>query len=1149
MSSARLPASPSAAGGKFFANKLTRVTPRYYTDNYAAHMAGLDGGECEAVFAAFAAASTAAFRGDPFNRGGHAPFQTNQNVQGVLDVSPGQFRSDGRERRDHAANAMATSLRGKVAACFGGAALPGDATRVDERTVVLAHGGHFVHMWQSAAQAKLFISSGRALSNAIFELNLGLIRHPVSVAFTYGAATVTVTPLVPLPDTDAPAIDAAPLLRTETELLRDALDATHVPSVAAFKLTRGADARVYCLSAAWRTDNLPALSDPGNVLCKVAATALLRTFAAMGTVTVEHCAKTQVVAKTLHSAGVNMSDMYHTLVHVNAAKSDPAMVAAVSAAIEAEMVTRALKAIVRAEHDGLLLIPLQAMAEPATAALGFAFDEATGDGVEPSGVADLAACVNRLFRGLASRSSGFWTDAVLPIVRQKFNAPATYGFAQTPALVKLLVEYTTTRLGVVYDRAASAFTGCMPLTKGLALFDAVEPHAGAAATAATAASQAASLMAASADWMDVATGVVFQFGPAAALVSAVVRGRRLPANEQAVHDCRAARECCAAAPPSTAVGALRLWLAAIAGSGGADVVRPAEASATVAAVDAGLTQAAAADDVPYLARLLILTGIQTKSPETLLRGLQAFRCATWTHLGLVGDYFGTLMQFIAVTNAADDPANVALALRLGDRVVRAQDTKARRQQIVWSYKKVMAEVIARDSPAACAAVKDVCGAALQHNVDLFGLTNVATSSVNAQCVYIHAQAHRDELTGDEKRQLGEFREFASAMSTDRADQVRDLLRARGGEYNDTLCALLAILQHAGEDRAAQKALSHGNAVAAAAPASVSAALRLVTASLQSSAAGRLQRMVRHAANIGPQYLFRRLERCANAYVDGMYVIEGDARQAIERQMLEASNSMPAWEPPASGSPPAESGSAAPTRRSSCFALKKRRLSEHISAAAPTVHGGSGVGLSAAFFAAGGILLDRTADPPKLWGVRILHDVAMDEPRGVGRLPLLEHSSWVHGPLGSTIPWTHAAAHARRHTHRLPSIADVAEGLPRGRGATAADGAGARCDISAYSTLPFGARCRAAALAKYGSAQRDRGWPSTRLAALDAKPQPAVQRLQGSAGAQLHGRLLGRDARNQNAQPAASSHLAHHHAERGVLRPLPSRGSVPGVRLD
>jgi hypothetical protein len=96
------------------------------------------------------------------------------------------------------------------------------------------------------------------------------------------------------------------------------------------------------------------------------------------------------------------------------------------------------------------------------------------------------------------------------------------------------------------------------------------------------------------------------------------------------------------------------------------------------------------------------------------------------------------------------------------------------------------------------------------------------------------------------------------------------------------------LERVGEELAAQKALSVCNCAAATASSAGArgAAHELITVSLQSGAAGRLQGMVRHAANIGPQYLFRRLERCSSAYVDGVYVVERDERDAIQRVMLE-----------------------------------------------------------------------------------------------------------------------------------------------------------------------------------------------------------------------------------------------------------------------
>lgn len=63
---------------------------------------------------------------------------------------------------------------------------------------------------------------------------------------------------------------------------------------------------------------------------------------------------------------------------------------------------------------------------------------------------------------------------------------------------------------------------------------------------------------------------------------------------------------------------------------------------------------------------------------------------------------------------------------------------------------------------------------------------------------------------------------------------------------------------------------------------------------------------------------------------------------------------------------------------------------------------SGYGLSTLFYNATAVLLDRKAFVKSLWGVRILHAVAMDC-KSRTFLPQLEVSRWVQGPLSSVIP--------------------------------------------------------------------------------------------------------------------------------------------------
>jgi hypothetical protein len=1000
------PSSPSNRGGQsFFSHDLPRVGPRDYLDRYDAHLGQLDSAECATVMAAFAAASRKMYTAGDFRRNGLAPFQTNDKAQALLDVPVERFAAgtDGWERHAAAVAGATGALKTFAVACLAHGEAAAHVDQSADGNYCSARDGLFLHVWTSASQAQRFMSSSKAASQAIFELNLRLIRHPVSVAFTYRGAVVTVTPLVPLPDTDAPAIDAAPGLALEAEVLRHTLgagfggggDERCAPTTASLGLQRGADGRVYCLSAAWRSSGVPTavLSDPGcdgSALLRPEAAAHLpddtataaavrfgepptptrgslsiaspspsspsspsqRTrFVASATTMRRHqrtvgCQRaaglllarvadkdnraavaisSQLVATALHATGVNMSDVFAVLgCAKEIAPRQSATLDAAAAAIEFEMVSRALKELVRAEalrgagaHDDNAAEHLTHGSFAATAA-------------------HTAACVNRLFRGMTSARSGVWSDALMPLLRRKFDAPAEYIAALTPALLKMLVTYARKKLGATFDDGALAFVGFDVLVRGTTFFappaemasqvtsgsrrffSAAEVRAegevgvdigtratysrvlhglkvagvGAGATdyVQLMLQQTAALLERRAAFLDTATGTVAAYGPVATLLRAAVLLRVLSRPNVEVEQQQGALVGAVAdAPPASAAAALYHRLLA------AGECKPAVLDTTdaVAAQLRALLadpqhRRAAADDIPTHARVLMAIAARTRSEPVLRGALQEFRGATWTDVGLLPEYFRGLAQCASLVDAGADPEGARLVLRLAERVVTTQDARGRRNRITAVYRKALAEVARAADAAACKILSDVCGAALQQHIDFYGHASQQTALCNALCLFATAHGHAAELTDEERAQLATFHRVVLDMAAaTKAEEIRLLLAEHADEYNASFTAVLGMLTRIGETVTAQKAMSQSNALASESQgaATFGIALEGMCESLQSGAAGRLQGMVRHAANIGPQYLFRRLERCSSAYVDGVYVVERDERDALARAMI------------------------------------------------------------------------------------------------------------------------------------------------------------------------------------------------------------------------------------------------------------------------
>lgn len=209
---------------------------------------------------------------------------------------------------------------------------------------------------------------------------------------------------------------------------------------------------------------------------------------------------------------------------------------------------------------------------------------------------------------------------------------------------------------------------------------------------------------------------------------------------------------------------------------------------------------------------------------------------------------------------------------------------------------------------------------------------------------------------------------------------------------------------------------------------------------QEQAALRIQCMQRsHAARAETQ---RRREARAAEFAqeidasrqeDAARLIQANQRRHIQQRrfkdQLERTRSGEPSPPPQGAAPAAAGGAGgASSHHHQAFPAKLRADVE----AAATIPAGSGVGLSALFFTACGQLLDTKAavgrERTMFWGVRILHAVTMDlameamQSGDASRLPSLEVTRWVQGPLGSVLPMTQSVAAGRSpRSTRLPSL--------------------------------------------------------------------------------------------------------------------------------
>ena len=140
------------------------------------------------------------------------------------------------------------------------------------------------------------------------------------------------------------------------------------------------------------------------------------------------------------------------------------------------------------------------------------------------------------------------------------------------------------------------------------------------------------------------------------------------------------------------------------------------------------------------------------------------------------------------------------------------------------------------------------------------------------------------------------------------------------------------------------------------------------------------------------------------------------RHAAQKLLKEKSGEKLNTSTGSSSPAPAPPKSDEPTQSPSTFSRKRQQqarvggqsvtgsLSHSSSLNGPNDGDGSGYGLSVLFFDSTALLLDRRATVQSLWGIRVLHAVAM-EMKSKEFLPQLEASKWIQGPLRSVIPDT------------------------------------------------------------------------------------------------------------------------------------------------
>jgi hypothetical protein len=289
-----------------------------------------------------------------------------------------------------------------------------------------------------------------------------------------------------------------------------------------------------------------------------------------------------------------------------------------------------------------------------------------------------------------------------------------------------------------------------------------------------------------------------------------------------------------------------------------------------------------ADDAVSLGRAMIIAAKTNGYVPGTVTGTKLFRSATYVDVGLMNEYFNNLTTAAVSLNVNSDTATLSEVYRLANRVSRRQDVTNRRQVLITSYRKTTAALVASQTAASCLGLRDAVADALTHHQERFGPKDVQTSVVFAQAVYVFVASHGTKLTDKQQTEVRKFHYQVSSMGTTTMEALKATLTSE--QFNASLGAMLAILNDLGDTIVAEKAL---NQAASAIGDLDQKGARMTAAifTLQSGAAGRLQRMVRLAAKIGPEHLFRRINFESMACRQGVGVLEQDARHDMAHQEL------------------------------------------------------------------------------------------------------------------------------------------------------------------------------------------------------------------------------------------------------------------------
>eukprot|EP00672_Neobodo_designis_P006507 CAMPEP_0174878266 /NCGR_PEP_ID=MMETSP1114-20130205/82670_1 /TAXON_ID=312471 /ORGANISM="Neobodo designis, Strain CCAP 1951/1" /LENGTH=2159 /DNA_ID=CAMNT_0016113653 /DNA_START=138 /DNA_END=6617 /DNA_ORIENTATION=- len=289
------------------------------------------------------------------------------------------------------------------------------------------------------------------------------------------------------------------------------------------------------------------------------------------------------------------------------------------------------------------------------------------------------------------------------------------------------------------------------------------------------------------------------------------------------------------------------------------------------------------DDASTLGRAKITASKVNGFVPGVVVGAKMLRRATWVDVGLNNDYFRELANCAVTLNVNSSTAVLAEVFRLLSRVSRRQDVTNRRATLIACYRKMGAALVSSQTPSACEGLREAAADGIKHHYEKFGPADVQTSVMVAHAVYVHVNAHADKLNDKQTTELRKFHYQVASMGSCTVEQLKTVLK--GEQYLTVLASMITILNDFGDTLVAEKALNQTAGASGGDLDSKGAKVAATVATMQTGAAGRLQRMVRLAANIGPEHLIRRLHRETGAYRQGLAIIELEERFHLERVEL------------------------------------------------------------------------------------------------------------------------------------------------------------------------------------------------------------------------------------------------------------------------